>query len=67
MKWPPLKWSGREAGRADGHGRGRKWRERRDGGIADVKAQVPVGALKGEKTMAELTQIYGIHPATVTQ
>jgi len=34
---------------------------------AEFKAQVAVAALKGDKTLAELAQTYGIHPAMVTQ
>jgi transposase-like protein len=34
---------------------------------AEFKAQVAVAALKGDKTLAELAQAYGIHPTMVTQ
>ena len=34
---------------------------------AEFKAQVAVAAMKGDKTVAELAQLYKIHPAMVTQ
>lgn len=34
---------------------------------AEFKAQVAVAALKGDKTVAELAQLYTIHPAMITQ
>ena len=34
---------------------------------AEFKAQVAVAALKGDKTVAEIAQTHGIHPAMVTQ
>ncbi len=34
---------------------------------AEFKAQVAVAALKGDKTVAELAQLYNIHPAMITQ
>jgi transposase len=34
---------------------------------ADFKAKVALEALKGDKSTAELAQIYGVHPTQVTQ
>ena len=34
---------------------------------ADVKAKVALEALKGDKSTAELAQIYGVHPTQITQ
>lgn len=34
---------------------------------AEFKAQVAVAALKGDKTVAEIAQIHGIHPTMVSQ
>ncbi len=34
---------------------------------ADFKAKVALEALKGDKSTAELAQIYGVHPTQITQ
>ena len=34
---------------------------------AEFKAEVAVAALRGDKTLAEIAQSYGIHPTMVTQ
>ena len=34
---------------------------------AEFKAQVAVAALKGDKTVAEIAQLHGIHPTMVSQ
>ena len=34
---------------------------------ADFKAKVALEALKGDKSTAELAQIYGVHPTQVTK
>ena len=34
---------------------------------AEFKAEVAVAALRGDKTLAEIAQTYGIHPTMVTQ